>query len=72
MDLGSDRLPVRCSSEIFSRRLFENKMKELENELSKKNTSLSELREQLAESREREQTTRLTVTQLKEQVRSDK
>ncbi|XP_053361681.1 centrosomal protein of 290 kDa isoform X6 [Clarias gariepinus] len=49
-------------------RLFENKMKALENELSKKNTSLSELKVQLAESHEREQTSRQTVTQLKEQV----
>ncbi|MCI4380375.1 hypothetical protein PGIGA_G00239070 [Pangasianodon gigas] len=49
-------------------RLFENKMKELENELSKKDASLSELKQQLTESREKEQTTRQTVTQLKEQV----
>ncbi|KAB5571625.1 hypothetical protein PHYPO_G00227210 [Pangasianodon hypophthalmus] len=49
-------------------RLFENKMKELENELSKKDASLSELKQQLTESREKEQTTRQTVAQLKEQV----
>ncbi|KAF5897955.1 centrosomal protein [Clarias magur] len=49
-------------------RLFENKMKTLEDELSKKNTSLSELKVHLAESREREQTSRQTVKELKEQV----
>ncbi|KAK3535966.1 hypothetical protein QTP70_022859 [Hemibagrus guttatus] len=49
-------------------RLFENKMKALENELSKKNASLSELKLQLEESREKEQTTRQTVTQLKEEM----
>ncbi|XP_060784403.1 centrosomal protein of 290 kDa isoform X2 [Neoarius graeffei] len=56
-----------CKSKVVTR-LFENKMKALENELSTKNASLSELKLQLTEFREKEQTTRETIAQLKEQV----
>ncbi|XP_077066811.1 centrosomal protein of 290 kDa isoform X8 [Siphateles boraxobius] len=49
-------------------RLFENKMKGLESEIAKKSASISELKVQLKEANEKQHATKITVSQLKEQV----
>ncbi|KAK7121543.1 hypothetical protein R3I93_022587 [Phoxinus phoxinus] len=49
-------------------RLFENKMKGLESEIAKKSSSISELKVQLKEANEKQHATKITVSQLKEQV----
>uniref|UniRef100_A0A8C9ZPV9 Centrosomal protein 290 n=1 Tax=Sander lucioperca TaxID=283035 RepID=A0A8C9ZPV9_SANLU len=58
-----------CFSSI--RRMFENKMKELEKELSQKTSSLSELKHQLKEVKEREERAQINIRQLEDQVHAN-
>ncbi|KAI3371006.1 hypothetical protein L3Q82_023650 [Scortum barcoo] len=53
---------------VYVRRMFENKMKELEKELSQKTASLSELKQQLKEVNEREERAQISIRQLEDQV----
>lgn len=52
----------------LSRRMFENKISELEKELAKKTSGMSELKQRLKEASEREDEAQSSIRQLEDQV----
>lgn len=50
------------------RRMFENKINELEKELARKTSSVSELKQRLKETSQREEEARITIRHLQDQV----
>lgn len=50
------------------RRMFENKINELEKELSRKTSGVSELKQRLKETSQRQEEAQITIRQLQDQV----